>query len=70
MELYLKTPFAKRIISRFLSRFLRKRLKVDLTLSIGELNVIVNEKDASVTMGVSAQMPKEDLERLLKSINL
>lgn len=70
MELYLKTPFMKRIISGFLRRFLRKRLKVDLTLSINELNATVNEKDAAVTMSVSAQMPKEDLERLLKSINL
>lgn len=44
--------------------------KEDLTLSINELNATVNEKDAAVTMSVSAQMPKEDLERLLKSINL
>ena len=70
MELYFKTSFAKRVVSNFLSRFLRKRLKVDLLLSISELNVVINEKDALATMNLSAQMPKEDLEKLLKSINL
>lgn len=64
------TKFTRGLISKFVKMMLQKKLGYDIGIQLNEMNVTINDGKAQVHLNVDAELNKDELTKILKSIGL
>lgn len=64
------TKFTRGLISKLLKMILQKKLGYDIGIQLNEMNVTINDGKAQVHLNVDAELNKDELTKILKSIGL
>lgn len=70
MELILKTKIIKKAVSTALSKVIKKKTGYNVTLDIGEFHATTINGAAHVHLILDAELPKEDLEKIIAKIDI
>ena len=70
MELVLKTKLIKKAVGSALSKVIRKKTGYTVALDIGEFHATTINGAAHVHLVLDAELPKEDLEKIIKKIDI
>lgn len=65
----INTGFMQNLIAKIIKKTIQKKLGVDVDVRFnGPISVEINDNQATVDLGITASMPKEDLTKLLKDL--
>lgn len=70
LKLALRTRFMKNIITKILSKAIRKKTGYDMNIQINRMEVEAYDGKINIRMDVNAEMNGEDLIKLLESGDL
>lgn len=69
-EMKIGSKFTTSIISKLVSMVIRKKFGYDVELKLNEVNATVIDGKTHVHLDVDAELDKEELMKILKSIGL
>ena len=69
-EMKIGSKFTTSIISKLVSLAIRKKFGYDIKLSLNEVNAIVVDGKTHVHLDIDADLEKDELTKILKSIGL
>lgn len=69
-EMKIGSKFTTGIISKLVSMVIRKKFGYDIDLKLNELNTTVIDGKTHVHLDVDAELEKDELMKILKSIGL
>lgn len=65
----INTGFMQSLIAKIIKKTIQKKLGVNVDVYFnGPISVEINDDQAIVDLGITANMPKEDLMKLLKDL--
>lgn len=67
-ELKIKTGFMKKIVAGIVSKTIKKKVGIDATIKVEDLNFTFDEKTAHFRLSIEGDIPKEDLNTLMGKI--
>lgn len=62
----IRTPFMKGVLGKALSKLIKSKLTYDISISIGDLDVYVLDDRATIHTTATIDIPKDQLEQILK----
>lgn len=69
-ELKIVSQFTKSIISKIIRSFVAKKIGGDITISIQDINVSIDDNKAKIHIDVDAEIDKNELKKIIKNIGL
>lgn len=67
-EVKIVSKFTRMVISKLLKMTLRKKLGYDIDIQLNEVNATITDGNAHIHLDVDAEIPKNELSKILKSI--
>lgn len=64
------SKFTTNVISKLVKMVLRKKLGYNVDIQLNEIKTTINEGKTHVHLDIDAELDKEELTRILKSIGL
>jgi len=69
-EMKIVSKFTTNIISKLVARMLRKKLGYEVDIQLNEVKTTVTDGKTHIHLDVDAELEKEELLKILKSIGL
>lgn len=69
-EMKIVSKFTTNVISKLVKMVLRKKLGYNVDIQLNEIKTTINEGKTHVHLDIDAELDKEELTRILKSVGL
>lgn len=69
-EMKIVSKFTTNVISKFIKRFLKKKLEYEVDIQLNEIKTTITDGKTYIHLDVDAELEKEELLKILKNIGL